>query len=66
MAKDASKGIHSEHVTVHASSLEDQRHRFVIETSLRQVIDLYIPDALYQHAATKRFVGKRSILGALA
>ncbi len=58
MGEDGPRGIHSERVTLHASSRDDQEHRFVVETSLQQVFDLYIPEALYQHAATGRFVAQ--------
>jgi len=58
MGEDGSKGIRSDRVTLCASSRHDQQHQFSFETSLQQVFDVYIPDALYQHAATERFVAQ--------
>ena len=56
MAEHGSKGIHSGSVTLHASSRDE--HRFTVETSLQQVFDVYVPEALSQHAATERFVAQ--------
>lgn len=52
---EAFKGIHREQVHLDAGGGRAP-HRFRVETSLQQVFDLYIPEALYRHEATLRFV----------